>query len=215
MTRLPRELLPAPLLSAGPGFSNAHALATKSRAVRSRFRRSVHAEEWANAGVSILNELIGQQLTPDDTVSSSMGQRAPLEEIRQAYQAVRPPACTDAAAAFNVLCGSRTGYAYPRPWRAMAGDFPCPFRSWASTPPTRRGCSPGRIQMHGSVGRSVLLRSPTEFQNAQEKAGDVRPHNRPRFGASLEGVRAVPQGHEGPRAPPLRPWPEQYSSVSS
>ena len=40
----------------------------------------------------------------------SAGQASALESIHGVYAQVRPPSCTDPAAAFTALCGNRPGY---------------------------------------------------------------------------------------------------------
>ena len=55
--RVARDLLPCPLPFSGGALPDAQGLSSKSRAVRSRLRRTASSREWADEAVATLNEL--------------------------------------------------------------------------------------------------------------------------------------------------------------
>lgn len=111
--RVARELLPCTIVpppSVGGGFVGAAFLIAVSRAVRSRVRKRAAISEWAESGVETLNELYIKPQPEGGSAALSAGQASALESIHGVYAPVRPPSCTDSAAAFTALCGNRPGY---------------------------------------------------------------------------------------------------------
>ena len=81
-----------------------------SGAVRSRVKRRVGWQGWANAGVRGMNEIFGKTATSEAGGRPSAMQLSSLSRICDAYREMSAADCSSTAEAFKALCGSVPGY---------------------------------------------------------------------------------------------------------
>ena len=79
-----------------------------SRAVRSRVKRRVGWQGWANAGVRSMNEIFGKTATSEAGGRPSAMQLS--SRICDAYRGISAADCSSTAEAFKALSGSVPGY---------------------------------------------------------------------------------------------------------
>ena len=180
-SRAARDLVPCPLPFPECTLHNAAALKGKSRSVRSRIRHSASLREWANEGVTTINEL-ASPANPSASAPSSTGQESLLEGIRSTYMSVPPPECTSPVAALEVLCGGRAGYeavpsAPTRLRRTSTVSLPPPGLTFAKGESLLRG-EDLQAWVHW---QRELLRSPSELEQVLRETPPVQPHTDPLF----------------------------------
>ena len=177
IARPPRDILPCVLPYPSAADVAVANLSGLSRSVRSRLKKSAGWRQWANQGVDSLNCLAAPGVELPKT--SSAAQRVALKFVEEAYQAVGPPPCTSAAAAFQELCGSPPGYGSD----VLAGRVS--YKPGATAlPPPHSAFAQGAELLHGADldawvnWQEVLLRTPAELATAlhEERAPEILTH---------------------------------------
>eukprot|EP00973_Karenia_brevis_P078547 10904802-Karenia_brevis.AAC.1 len=108
MSRLtPRNIFPLPLIQSD--FQRPRA--SLSRAVKRRLLRSHHWIDWANSGISALNEIFGSECSVAD--KPSLAQSKCLDNLCRAYKSIGGPP-PDTAGALRALCSSSVIYSHAR-----------------------------------------------------------------------------------------------------
>ena len=105
-----RELLPLPIPFPEKEVVESERIRGLSRAVRSRVKRRVGWQGWANAGVRSMNEIFGKTAASEAGGRPSTMQLSSLSRICDAYRVIRAAECNSTAEAFKALCGSVPGY---------------------------------------------------------------------------------------------------------
>eukprot|EP00973_Karenia_brevis_P091703 12408742-Karenia_brevis.AAC.1 len=102
-----RNIFPLPLLE-----SHFHKpRASLSRSVKRRLMRTHHWVDWANAGISSLNEIFGSSCSLAD--KPSLAQSKCLQSTAEAYKSIGGPP-PDTAGALRALCGQSVLYSHSR-----------------------------------------------------------------------------------------------------
>ena len=105
-----RELLPLPILFPENEEVESERLRGLSWPVRSRAKRRVGWQGWATAGVRSMNEIFSKTVASEAGSPSSAVLLSSWSRICNAYQGTSAAECSNAAEAFNALCGSVPGY---------------------------------------------------------------------------------------------------------
>ena len=104
------ELLPLPIPFPKDEVEKSERVRGLSRSVRSRVKRRVGWQGWANAGVCSMNEIFGKTATSEAGGRPSAMQLSSLSRNCDAYREISAADCSSAADAFNALCGSVPDY---------------------------------------------------------------------------------------------------------
>ena len=154
-------------------------LRSLSHAVRSRVVRRVGWQGWANDGVRSMSEIYSKTSASEAGSQSSSLQLASLSRVCSAYQEVSAADCKSAAEAFKALCGSVPGCNGNGVKQATFEE------GLVSLPDPCAKMADGAAFLTGSDfeawrdWRRVLLRSPSELQEAIALEGRVAPHTDP------------------------------------
>ena len=105
-----RELLPLPIPFPENEHVESERLRSLRRAVRSRVKRRVGWQGWANAEVRSMNEIYSKTSASEAGSRPSSLQLASLSRICSTYQGISAAECKSAAEAFKALCGSAPGH---------------------------------------------------------------------------------------------------------
>ncbi len=134
---------------------------------------------WANDAVRSMNEICSKTSASQARSRSSSLQLASLSRICSVYQEESDAECKSAAEAFKALCGSVPGY-------TDSGVKQATFKEGlVSLPDPCSKMADGADLLTGSDfeawrdWRRVLLRSPSELQEAIALEGRVAPHTDP------------------------------------
>ena len=175
--RVSRELLPLPIPFPENEVEKSERMRGLGRAVRSRVKRRVGGQGWANAGVRSMNGIFSKTATPG--VGRLAMQLSSLSRICDAYREIRAAQCSSTAEAFKALCCPVLGY-------TEKGVKQVTYKEGLVSVP-----DPGAKMADGSAlltrsdleawrdWRRVLLRSPNELHEVIAREGRVAPHADP------------------------------------
>ena len=166
-----RELLPLPFPFPENEVVESERIRGLSRAVRSRVKRRVGWQGWANAGVRGMNEIFGKTAASEARGRPSAMQLSSLSRIWDAFRGISAADCNSNAEAFKALCGSLPGY-------TGNGVKQATFKEGLdSLPDPGAKMADGAALLIGSNleawrdWRRVLLRSPSELHEVIAREG--------------------------------------------